>query len=152
MILFLIAASTTFSQILAFSGATDGLLALLHQFDMTTLETIVCLILVLLLLGAFMDQVSMLLLTLPFFLPLTAALDISTLWLGVVILIAMEISLLTPPFGLLIFVMRGVANPAPPITNVYRAALPFVLLELFVLSAIVAWPWLATWLPKLVLE
>lgn len=151
MILFLIAASTTFSQILAFSGATDGLLSLLQELDLSVLQAVICMIVVLLLLGAFMDQVSMLLLTLPFFLPLAAALDISPLWLGVIMLLAMEISLLTPPFGLLIFVMRGVAHPPPAVADVYRAALPFVMLELLVLALIVALPELATWLPQWVL-
>lgn len=151
MILFLIAASTTFSQILAFSGATDGLLGVLRGLDLTMLQAVLCMIVVLLLLGAFMDQVSMILLTLPFFLPLSAALDISLLWLGVIMLLTMEISLLTPPFGLLIFVMRGVAQPPPSIADVYRAALPFVLLELLVLGLIVVLPELATQLPKWVL-
>lgn len=151
MILFLIAASTTFSQILAFSGATDGLLGMLRGLDLTLLQAVLCMIVILLLLGAFMDQVSMILLTLPFFLPLSAALDISLLWLGVIMLLAMEISLLTPPFGLLIFVMRGVAHPPPSVADVYRAAIPFVLLELLVLALIVALPELATWLPHWVL-
>jgi len=151
MILFVIAASTTFSQILAFSGATDGLLQLFEGLDLTPLATVLCMVGVLLLLGAFMDQVSMLLLTLPFFLPLTLGQDIPSLWLGVVILITMEISLLTPPFGLLLFVMRGVTQPPQPLGAIYSAAMPFVVLELLALIAIIAMPALALWLPDLVI-
>ena len=107
---------------------------------------------VLLFLGAFMDQVSMLLLTLPFFLlgsqSLQVVFNIDVIWLMVLMLITMEISLLTPPFGLLLYVMKGVAQFEVTLGQVIRSALPFIVIELFVLALLVWIPELATWLPS----
>ncbi len=150
MILFIIAGSLTFSQILAVSGAVDGLLAQITALQLTPLLAIIFMMAVLLFLGAFMDQVSMLLLTLPFFLPLAVAQGIDMLWLLVLMLIVMEISLLTPPFGLLLFVMKGVAPFKTTLLQIYGAAAPFVVLELIVLALLIAFPATALWLPRLI--
>lgn len=148
MILFIIAGSVTFSQILAFSGATNGLLNLINSLDAGTVIVLLAMLAILLLLGAFMDQVSMMMITLPFFIPLAQTLDINLLWFGVLMLVVMEISFTTPPFGLLIFVMKGVAPPEITLGQVYRAAFPFILLALTVLGLILLVPELATWLPS----
>jgi tripartite ATP-independent transporter DctM subunit len=150
MILFIIAASLTFSQILAVSGAIDGLLQAIGGLQLTALMAVVLMMLVLLFLGAFMDQVSMLLLTLPFFLPLAMGQGIDMLWLMVLMLIVMEISLLTPPFGLLLFVMKGVAPFKVTLLEIYRSAAPFVVLELIVLVLLISFPTIALWLPRLI--
>ncbi len=150
MILFIIAGSVTFSQILAFSGATNGLLNLINGVDAGTVTVLLAMLAVLLLLGAFMDQVSMIMITLPFFIPLAQTLGIDLLWFGVLMLVVMEISFTTPPFGLLIFVMKGVAPPEITLGDVYRAAFPFILLALSVLGLLILFPELATWLPNLI--
>lgn len=152
MILFIIAGSLVFSQGLANSGATNGLLEVITAMQLTPLTVVIIMMLVLLFLGAFMDQVSMLLLTLPFFLlgsdSLQVVYNIDVIWLMVLMLITMEISLLTPPFGLLLYVMKGVAPFKVSIGQVIRSAIPFVLIELFVLALLIAFPAVATWLPK----
>ncbi len=152
MILFIIAGSLVFSQALSNSGATDGLLRAVTAMDLTPLAVVIIMMAVLLFLGAFMDQVSMLLLTLPFFLLGTQSLQvvfqIDVIWLMVLMLITMEISLLTPPFGLLLYVMKGVAPFEVSIGEVVRSALPFILIELLVLALLIAVPGVATWLPR----
>jgi tripartite ATP-independent transporter DctM subunit len=150
MIFFIIAASSTYAQILALSGATDSALAQLLKFQFTQLEALLLIILILLIMGCFLDQVSMMLLTLPFIMPLADQLHIDLIWLGVILLISMQIGLLTPPFGLLLFVMKGVAPPHISMRQVYVAAFPFTVLTLLVLLLVVAVPWLATILPKLI--
>ena len=97
-----------------------------------------------------MDQVSMLLLTLPFYMPLAENLGINMIWLMVLMLVVMEISLLTPPFGLLLYVMKGVAPFSVTLGEVVRSALPFVFIELFVLALLILLPSLATWLPSMI--
>ena len=149
MLLFIIAGSLTFAQVLQVSGATSGVLNALQGAEMTQLSAMLIMMGLLLFLGCFMDQISMILLTLPFFLPLGESLGMDSTWLMVMMLIAMEISLLTPPFGLLLFVMKGVAPPGIRITQIYRAALPFIGLEIFVLILIGLIPGLALWLPGL---
>ncbi len=151
MILFIIAGSLVFSQALANSGATDGLLKAITSLDLTPLMVVIMMMVVLLFLGAFMDQVSMLLLTLPFFLlgsqSLQVVFNIDVIWLMVLMLITMEISLLTPPFGLLLYVMKGVAPFEVSLGEVVRSALPFIIIELAVLALLIAVPEVATWLP-----
>jgi len=154
MILFIIAGSLVFSQALANSGATDGLLRAVTALELTPFTVVLIMMAVLLFLGAFMDQVSMLLLTLPFFLlgsrSLQAVYHIDVIWLMVLMLITMEISLLTPPFGLLLYVMKGVAPFEVKIGEVVRSALPFIAIELLVLVALILMPDVATWLPRLI--
>jgi TRAP-type mannitol/chloroaromatic compound transport system permease large subunit len=75
---------------------------------------------------------------------------IDLLWFGVLMLVVMEISFTTPPFGLLIFVMKGVAPPEISLGQVYRAAIPFILLALAVLALLILFPGLTTWLPNLI--
>jgi tripartite ATP-independent transporter DctM subunit len=149
-LLFIIAGSLTFSQVLQVSGATAGVLEAMSSVQWTPTTAMLVMMLVLLFLGCFMDQISMILLTLPFFLPLADAQGMHSTWLMVMMLIAMEISLLTPPFGLLLFVMKGVAPDHIRVSQVYRAALPFIGIELIVMAFLIAFPAAALWLPGLV--
>ncbi|QDL94665.1 TRAP transporter large permease (plasmid) [Paroceanicella profunda] len=149
MILFVICASGTFSQILAFSGATQAVADLVTTFGLAPLAMTVAMLSVLVLLGCFMDQVSMMMLTLPVFMPIIAATGIDPLWFGVLMLIALEISLCTPPFGLLLFVMQGVAGRETPISTIYAAVVPFLILEFAVMALLVIFPGLVQWLPDL---
>ena len=80
---------------------------------------------------------------------LQAIFNIDVIWLMVLMLITMEISLLTPPFGLLLYVMKGVAPFDVTLGEVVRSAMPFILIELLVLVLLIAAPGVATWLPKL---
>jgi tripartite ATP-independent transporter DctM subunit len=151
MILFIIVGSTTFAQILSFSGATNGVVALLADAQLSLAAALGGMIVILLVLGCFIDQVSMMMITLPFFMPVAQRLEVDLVWLGVIFLICMQMGLLTPPFGLILFTMKGVAPPSISMQQVYRAALPYVVFGLAVLAAILAWPPLATWLPRVAL-
>lgn len=147
MIMFIIAASQTFSQILSFSGATSGLIGLIGGWELSPLQVLIGMILILLFLGCFVDQVSMLMVTIPIFMPLARAVGIDDLVLGVVYLLTMEIALLTPPFGLLLFVMRGVVPEWITMRMIYAAVAPFLAIKLVVLALVVGIPELGTWLP-----
>lgn len=149
MLLFIIVGSTTFSQILAFSGAASGLLRILTALELTPLQVILIVVAVLLVLGCFIDQVSMMMITLPFFLPMAQAVGVDLIWLGLVYLLCLEIALITPPFGLLLFVMKGVAPPEITLGRITLAVLPFLGIQLAVLALIVLWPGSALWLPDL---
>ncbi|WP_459616332.1 TRAP transporter large permease [Bordetella sp. 2513F-2] len=149
VILFVLVASTTFSQLLSFSGATSGLLSLIGGMSLSPLMLVLGMLLILLALGCVVDQVSMMMITLPFFMPLAHAAGIDPVWLGVMMLIAIEMGLLTPPFGLLLMVMQGVCPPHIRLQQIYASAAPYLLIELAVLGAIVAIPTLAVGLPRL---
>ncbi len=152
MALFIICASVTFAQILAFSGAVDGLLEVTIELDFSPITLLILMLLILLALGAFIDQLSMMLITLPFFMPLAQHAGFDLVWYGVLLLVVLEVSLTTPPFGLLLFVMKGVAPPQITLRQIYVAAGPFIALELLVLILVVVYPGLATWLPNLIIR
>ncbi|WP_233574888.1 MULTISPECIES: TRAP transporter large permease [unclassified Pusillimonas] len=151
VILFVLIASTTFSQLLSFSGATTGLLNLITEYDLSPMWLIIGMLLILLALGCVIDQVSMMMITLPFFMPLANAAGIDPIWLGVMFLLAMEMGLLTPPFGLLCMVMQSVAPPQIRLTQIYASVMPYLLIELLVLGLILLIPWLAVGLPQLMM-
>ncbi len=147
VILFIIVGATTFAQILAFSGATNGLVAAIREAGLARPVVLVAMMVILLVLGCFIDQVSMMLIALPFFMPLVSLYGFDPVWFGVMFLICMQLGLLTPPFGLLLFTMKSVAPPTMAMSEVYRAATPYVVLGLLMLGAVMAFPPLATWLP-----
>jgi len=149
VILFILVASTTFAQLLSFSGAIGGLLGVIQAYELSPLMLVLGMLLILLVIGCVIDQISMMMITLPFFMPLANAAGIDPVWLGVMMLVAMELGLLTPPFGLLLLVMQSVAPPSIRLGQIYAAAVPFIVIELAVLGLIVAAPWLATALPRL---
>ncbi|NMG36615.1 TRAP transporter large permease subunit [Azoarcus sp. TTM-91] len=149
VILFVLVASTTFAQLLSFSGATTGLLSLINELQLSPLMLVLGMLAILLVLGCVIDQISMMMITLPFFMPLAHAAGIDPVWLGVMMLVAMELGLLTPPFGLLLMVMQSVAPPSIRLQQIYGAAFPFIVMEVLVLGLIVAIPWLAVGLPRM---
>lgn len=140
--------SATFSQILAFSGASQGLIAWATGFDLSPIAMLLAMFVVLLVLGMFMEQISMMLLTVPIFFPLAIQLGFDPVWFALIMLLALEISFTTPPFGLLLFVMKGVAPPETTMRDIYLAAFPFILCSLVLVGLLILLPDMALWLPR----
>jgi TRAP-type C4-dicarboxylate transport system permease large subunit len=140
--------SATFAQLLAFSGASSGLIQHFLGFELAPLGMLLVMIGILFFLGCFMDQLSMMLLTAPIFFPLAKTLGFDLTWFGLIMLLALEVGYTTPPFGLLLFVMKGVAPPGTTMRDVYLAGAPFILCVLLLIALIIAFPPLATWLPQ----
>jgi tripartite ATP-independent transporter DctM subunit len=140
--------SATFSQLLAFSGASRGLVSWAISFDLAPLAMLLVMFAVLLLLGMFMEQISMMLLTVPIFFPLAVTLNFDPIWFGLIMLLALEISFTTPPFGLLLFVMKGVAPKGTTMRVIYTSAFPFIGCSLLLVALLIAFPKLALWLPS----
>jgi tripartite ATP-independent transporter DctM subunit len=147
VILFIILGATTFSQILSFSGATNGLVGMVQQAALPTWAVLGGMIAILLFLGCFVDQVSMMLITLPFFMPLVQHFGWDPLWFGVLYLICMQMGLLTPPFGMLLFTMRSVAPRDIPTREIFASVIPYVLMGLLMIGVVLAFPSVATALP-----
>jgi tripartite ATP-independent transporter DctM subunit len=141
--------SATFSQLLAFSGASRGLVNWATSYDLAPLAMLLVMFAVLLLLGMFMEQISMMLLTVPIFFPLAQTLGFDPIWFGLIMLLALEISFTTPPFGLLLFVMKGVAPKGTTMKQIYSSAFPFIGCSLILVGLLIAFPSLALWLPSL---
>lgn len=141
--------SATFSQVLAFSGASGGLVQWATSFDLAPIVMLLAMFAVLLLLGMFMEQISIMLLTVPVFFPLAQSLGFDLVWFALIMLLSLEISFTTPPFGLLLFVMKGVAPPDTTMRDIYVSAFPFIGCSLLLVGMLIIWPPLALWLPGL---
>ena len=140
--------SATFSQLLAFSGASRGLVKWATSFDLAPLAMLMIMFAVLLLLGMFMEQISIMLLTVPIFFPLAQSLGFDLVWFALIMLLSLEISFTTPPFGLLLFVMKGVAPSGTTMREIYTSAFPFIGCSLVLVALLIAFPNLALWLPS----
>ena len=149
MILFIILGATTFSQILSFSGATEGIVSAIFSKGLSPSAILAGMLLLLIFLGIFVDQVSMMLITLPVFMPIVQRLDIDLIWFGVLYLICMQLGLLLPPHGLLLMTMNGVAPPQVTMGDIFQAVVPYIFMSLLLLVLVIAYPAVATWLPAL---
>jgi tripartite ATP-independent transporter DctM subunit len=152
IILFIIIGATTFAQILTFSGSTNGMVDAIKTGDFAPWTVLIAMMLILLVLGCFIDQVSMMLICLPFFMPLVSLYGFDPVWFGVLFLICMQLGLLTPPFGMLLFTMKSVAPKEIEMHQVWSAVTPYVAMGLVALVAVLLFPPLATWLPKLLFK
>lgn len=147
MILTIIAGSSAFSQILAFSGASRELVEMVVGWGGSSFTVLLIMLGVVIVMGCFMEQVSIMMITIPIFMPIVRALGIDPIWFTVLMLVCLEIGQLTPPFGLALFVMKGVAPKDISMTDVYRSALPYVACNIVGVAIILAFPVIATWLP-----
>jgi tripartite ATP-independent transporter DctM subunit len=153
--LFILFGSSLFSNVLAASQASEALILWVTSFDVSGHTLLMIMFGVLLLLGMFMDQLAMMLLTVPIFFPIVQGIDfgmdmnMQLVWFAVIMLLGMEISFTTPPFGLLLFVMQGVAPPGTRFGEICLAALPYMACALFLVVLIALFPQIALWLPYL---
>jgi tripartite ATP-independent transporter DctM subunit len=150
MILFIIVGATTFSQVLSFSGASNGLVELIAGLGLSPLAVIAAMLLLLVFLGLFVEQVSMMLITLPIYMPLVQKYGVDPVWFGVMFLICMQLGLLLPPHGLLLMTMKGVAPPQVTMLHIFQAVLPYIAMSLFLLALVFLVPAVAVWLPGLI--
>jgi len=143
----IIMGSMTFSQILAFSGATSGLIEAVVGLGVSPILFLIFVQLVLFFLGCFMDNLSMVMVALPVYLPLLDVMGLNPLWFALIVLVNMETANITPPFGLILFVMKGVAPVDTTMGDIYQAALPFVMCDIVAMIIIILFPQIALWLP-----
>jgi tripartite ATP-independent transporter DctM subunit len=149
MIFLIIGTSLTFSQVLGFSGATNGLVQWISGFNLTAVQLMVAMLVVVLILGCPMDSLSIMMITMPLFMPLVKQYGIEEIWFGILMLLALEMGLISPPFGSVLFAMRGVAPRDISMRQIYGAVMPYFWMEVVVLFLLVAYPAVVTWLPRL---
>jgi tripartite ATP-independent transporter DctM subunit len=149
MMFIILTGSVAFSQILAYTGATKGLAEMVVSLSLPPIALFVAMQFLLLLLGSFMEQVSIMMITFPVFLPILRILNIDLIWFALLTLINMEIGLKTPPFGFCLFVMKGVAPSDTTMMNIITATVPFILVDTTVMILIIFFPQIAIWLPNL---
>jgi tripartite ATP-independent transporter DctM subunit len=144
----IIMASIIFSQIIAFSGASSGMIQTVVKIKMPPILLLISMQVTLLFLGCFMDNVSIVVIAIPIFMPMIRALGFDPLWVAAMTLINTDMGNLTPPFGLQLFVMKGI-QPDTPMSVIIRSTFPFLLLEALTLVMIMIFPDIALYLPSL---
>ena len=99
--------------------------------------------------GTFMETISIMMICMPIFMPIVKLLGFDPVWFGVLMLINFETGFITPPFGMLLFVMKGVAPADISFQDICYAAVPFILCEIVAMAMVIAWPQIVLWLPSL---
>ncbi len=149
MIFMIITASKTFSNLLAFTGTTHGLLSFISALNVPPLIVLIFMMITVLFLGTFMETISIMMICLPIYMPIIDMLGFNPLWFGVLMLINLEVGMITPPFGMLLFVMKSVAPWQIEFEKICWAAFPFIMCDILAMAIIIAYPPLVLWLPKL---
>lgn len=148
MMFMVIMGATAFAQILVFSKASQGLLEFTLGLPVSPSLIIIAMMIVALIMGCFMDTVAIMMITIPIFVPVVNSLGFSPVWFGVMYLINIEIGMISPPFGYILFVMKGVAPSDTTMGDIYWAGLPFLVCELIAMGLVFAFPPIALWLPS----
>ncbi len=151
MVLFLVAGANVFSYFLALSTIPMQVAAWVAQLEVSRYLIHVIILLIYLFLGCFLDAISMMVLTLPVIFPVVTALNFDPIWFGVISVLMMEAGLITPPMGLNIFTVAGVAKDVP-VEEIFRGVMPFLLSIFFIVALITLFPNLALMLPKMMLR
>jgi TRAP-type C4-dicarboxylate transport system permease large subunit len=148
MMFMILTGSLVFSQLLAYSGATSGLVEYASGLKISPILLIITMQLVILILGTFMEAIAIMMITIPIFMPIVSSLGYSGVWFTLIMLINLEVAMKTPPFGFLLFVMKSIAPAKTTMSQIYSATFPFILIDIFTMGLIMIFPLLALWLPS----
>jgi tripartite ATP-independent transporter DctM subunit len=149
MIFMIIIVSSTYGEILAFTGAASGMTNFITKLSISPIIIVIGMLVVVLIMGCFMETVAIMMITIPIYMPVVNAFGYNTVWFGVMLLIALETGLITPPFGVTLFVMKGVAPPEVTMADIWRAITPYVMIDLLCIAIVLAIPTTATVVPSL---
>ncbi len=145
MILSIVIFSSILATFLILSGVTQDLLVWIAEQGLNRWLVLALILTIILILGFFLDQLAILLITLPFTFPLLTGIGFDPVWLGILFAKTAEIGMVSPPFGLNVFVVSGVTKV--PSTTIFRGVWPFIVSDLVILLVLIALPSLTTWLP-----
>ena len=149
MIFMIIIVSSTYGEILAFTGAASGMTNFITNLQIAPIIIIIGMLIVVLIMGCFMETVAIMMITIPIYMPVVNAFNYNPIWFGIMMLIALEAGLITPPFGVTLFVMKGVAPPEITMADIWKAVTPYVLIALACIVLVMTMPFLATIGPSL---
>jgi C4-dicarboxylate transporter, DctM subunit len=138
-----------YTKFLALSGTADMFKEMIGQWALDPLLLVVAVSIVYIILGTFMDPLGMILLTIPVFVPMFAALDLDLVWFGVLVVKYIGISLLTPPVGFNIYVVATATNNTIPLSTIYRGCYWFLGCEVVIMALLIAFPQISLFLPNL---
>lgn len=149
MCFMMIVTASSFSQIMAFSGATIGLSELAASLPVSPIVIVIAMQVVVLIMGCFMDTIGIIMITIPIFMPIVNILHIDPVWFAVLYMINCAIAAISPPFGLSLFVMKGVASRDTTMGDVFKSGAIASGIDIVVMAIVMAAPVIAMWLPGL---
>lgn len=148
MILWITIGARAFISTFVATGGADSLLNFVETLEASRWLILGVMVLILIFLGLFLDEIGIILLCVPVFLPIITALGFDSLWFGVLFMITAQMAYITPPFGYTLFYLKGVLPEGIGIGQVYRGVIPFFLIQVVVLGLFALFPGLVTWLPE----
>ena len=148
--------ATAFSFVFALLGGHDLIVSGIGSFSVGPWSTLIAIMVIVFILGFFFDWIQIALIVLPVFAPIMKLLDfgghvpyegLTVIWFAILVSVNLQTSFLTPPFGFALFYLKGAAPKAVKIQHIYKGVIPFVILQVIGLTAVVIWPEIALWLP-----
>jgi tripartite ATP-independent transporter DctM subunit len=151
MVFFILFGAGIFARFLMFAGITPNVLSIVTSADFSNYTFVIVMAAIYLVMGCFIDSISMLSITLPILTPVIHKMGINPIWFAMVTVTAIECGLVTPPVGLNVYATHGAAEKDVSLEDVFRGSAPFFFMMLAALAVIIAFPWLSTILPNLMI-
>lgn len=148
MIYVIIIGASVFTYFITLARVPEALIALIGTLHMPPGGIIFLLLVAYLILGAVFDEIAAMLITLPFVLPIIEKLGYDTVWWGIINVVVIELGMIIPPIGIIVFVLHGL-SPDIPIRTIYRGVMPFIIADLILLALLALFPEISLWLPAL---
>lgn len=148
MIFWIIIGGTAFSSLLAITGVSNFIGDLIVGSNLNRWMIFAVMMLIIFVLGMFMDSTPIVIITMPIFMPIVRALEFDPLWFGLVVTMNLLLGFLTPPFGLSMFYFKGIGHKDVSMLDLYKGCLPFVAIMVIALILCIVFPGIATWLPN----
>jgi TRAP-type C4-dicarboxylate transport system permease large subunit len=152
MLLTILLGAMAFSQILAYTGCVKGLIEFTTSLPLPPVAVLIGMLVAVLFLGCFMDEIALMMMLLPIYMPIVEALGFDPIWFAILLLVNFEMALTTPPFGMILFVMKGAGPPDTRMVDIYKAAVPFLICDAVAVALIIMFPEISTWLPTVMTQ
>ncbi|PWK61260.1 TRAP transporter large permease subunit [Aminobacter sp. AP02] len=149
MILLILTGSAGFGQLLSFSGATTAITGWATELPVHQYVLMAMMMITVMVIGIFLEQISIVLITVPIFMPVVHAMGWDPIWFAIIMMVNLELDTIMPPAGLSLFVMKGIAPKGTTMGDIYRAAMPFVLMNITLMILMIMFPQISLWLPSL---
>ena len=149
MVFLILIGASIFSLVFRGFGGEELIEELFASLPGGVFAAVLLVMIVIFLLGFILDFIEITFVVVPLVAPVLLAMGVDPIWLGIMIAVNLQTSFLTPPFGFALFYLRGVAPPEVKTSDIYKGVMPFIFIQLLLLSCLAMWPNLVTWLPSL---
>ena len=147
MIFTILIGAILFNNFLVLSNVPDAIGLWIESLPFSSTVIMLIILLIYIIMGCALDSLAMILLTIPIFFPVIANLGFDPIWFGIIVVMVVELGLITPPVGMNVFIIKGMA-PEVPLSKIYKGVLPFVIAQVVLIALIVFFPKIALWLPS----